>query len=360
MAHCRGVPAAGSVLGSICGGDPIVLVCGREHPVVMAAEHLPEHEDAVAIGRNTGRGGMDPHRPQRPIKRLLFIADSAAADADDLPPSVRAIIDEAAELYVVPPTLPGRLAWLADDIDGFRHVADERLEMVLGHMHSIGASASGTPRRGSMLTVIADAVAEFQPDHILIALRSSEHANWQERTIIERIEARFDLPLTTYSVDPQGHTSTADGPLLLCFDGSERAARAIERAGALFAGRDALVVTVWQPPSLGSHAWSGVTASMVEFFKFDRASAEAGRRVADEGVRIAIEAGLQATPLAVEADGPVWLTILEIADRHDAATIVMGSRGLTGLRSTLLGSVSNAVVHHTDRPTLIFRQPVAG
>jgi nucleotide-binding universal stress UspA family protein len=61
-----------------------------------------------------------------------------------------------------------------------------------------------------------------------------------------------------------------------------------------------------------------------------------------------------------EPDHILWLTILEIADRHDAATIVMGSRGLAGLRSTLLGSVSNAVVHHTDRPTLIFRQPVAG
>ena len=294
------------------------------------------------------------------IKRLLFFADSAVADADDLPPSVLELIDEAAELYVVPPSLPGRLAWLADDIDEFRHVADERLEVVLGHMHSIGANATGTPRRGSMLTVIADAVAEFEPDHILIALRSSEHANWQERRIIERIEARFGLPVTTYTVDPHGHTSPADGPLLLCFDGSARAARAINRAGALFAGRDALVVTVWQPTSLGSIAWSGVTASMVEFFKFDRAGAETARRVADEGVRIAIEAGLQATPLAVEADGPVWHTILEIADRHDAATIVMGSRGLTGLRSTLLGSVSNAVVHHTDRPTLIFRRPVAG
>ena len=139
-----------------------------------------------------------------------------------------------------------------------------------------------------------------------------------------------------------------------------RAARAIKRAGALFAGRDALVVTVWQPTSLGSLAWTGVTASMVESFRFDRADAEAGHRVADEGVRIAIEAGLHATPLAVEADGPVWSTILETADRHDAATIVMGSHGLIGLRSTLLGSVSNAVVHHTDRPTLIFRQPVAG
>jgi nucleotide-binding universal stress UspA family protein len=320
----------------------MALACGREDPVVMAAEH------------------PDPHRPERPIKRLLFIADSAVADADDLPPSVRAIIDDAAELYVVPPSLPGRLAWLADDIDGFRQVADERLDVVLGHMRSIGASASGTPRRGSMLSVVADAVAEFEPDHILIALRSSEHANWQERRIIERIEARFDLPVTTYTVDPQGHTLTTDGPLLLCFDGSERAARAIERAGALFAPRDALVVTVWQPTSLGSIAWSGVTASMVEFFRVDRAGLEAGWRVADEGVRIAMEAGLQATPLAVEAAGPVWSTILEIADRHDAATIVMGSRGLTGLRSTLLGSVSNAVVQHTDRPTLITRQPVAG
>jgi nucleotide-binding universal stress UspA family protein len=326
----------------------------------MAADHRSEHREAIATGRNTGRTSTDAHHLERPIKRLLFIADSAVADADDLPPSVRKIIDEAAELYVVPPSLPGRLAWLADDIDGFRHVADERLEMVLGHMHSIGASASGTPRRGSMLTVVADAVAEFEPDHILIALRSSEHANWQERRIIERIEARFGLPVTTYTVDPEGHTVPADGPLLLCFDGSARAARAINRAGALFAGRDALVVTVWQPTSLGSIAWSGVTASMVDFFKFDRAGAETARRVADEGVRIAIEAGLQATPLAVEAAGPVWHTILEIADRHDAATIVMGSRGLTGLRSTLLGSVSNAVVHHTDRPTLIFRQPVAG
>jgi nucleotide-binding universal stress UspA family protein len=33
----------------------------------------------------------------------------------------------------------------------------------------------------------------------------------------------------------------------------------------------------------------------------------------------------------------------------------MGSRGLTGLRAMLLGSVSNAVVHHADRPTLIIR-----
>ena len=58
--------------------------------------------------------------------------------------------------------------------------------------------------------------------------------------------------------------------------------------------------------------------------------------------------------------GPVWHTIVETADRCDAAAIVMGSRGLTPLRSILLGSVSSGVVHHADRPTLVIRRPSAG
>ena len=53
-----------------------------------------------------------------PIQRLLFVADAAVADVDELPRAVRAVIDAAAEVYVVTPTLPGRLAWLADDIEG--------------------------------------------------------------------------------------------------------------------------------------------------------------------------------------------------------------------------------------------------
>ena len=218
---------------------------------------------------------------------------------------MRTVIDAAADVYVVTPTLPGRLAWLADEVDRFRHIADERLDTVLGHMHSIDAHASGVALRGSVLTVIADAVAEFKPDHILIALRSSEHANWQERKLIAHIEERFGLPLTTYAVDLQGHTSSADGPLILCYDGSEDARHAIRRAGGLFAGRRALVVTVWQPTAApGALGFAGETAGMVDLFELDRAAAEAGGRLADEGVRIAQEAGLLAEPVAVQARRP--------------------------------------------------------
>lgn len=52
-----------------------------------------------------------------------------------------------------------------------------------------------------------------------------------------------------------------DGTVLLCFDGSEPARHAIERAGAVLAGRSAIVLTVWE--SVGSallrHAPSGTT-----------------------------------------------------------------------------------------------------
>jgi nucleotide-binding universal stress UspA family protein len=311
---------------------------------------------------NTDVGSSASHPNDRPtaIERLLFVADAAVADVDDLPPAVRTVIDSASEVYVVTPSLPGRLAWLADDVDRHRHIADERLDTVLGQMHSIDARAGGRARRGSVLTVIADAVAEVQPDHILIALRSSEHANWQEHRLIAHVEQRFGLPLTSYAVDRQGHTSSAVGPLILCYDGSEDARHAIRRAGELFAGRRARVVSVWQPTAApGGLGFAGETAGMVDLFELDRAAAEAGSRVADEGAHLAREAGLLAEPVAVQAAGPVWKTIVELADRDDAATIVMGSHGRAGLRALLLGSVSSAVVHHADRPTLIVRRPVA-
>lgn len=293
------------------------------------------------------------------IQRLLFVADAAVANVGQLPPPVRAVIDAAGAVYVLTPTLPGRLAWLADEVDQVRHVADERLDTVLGHMRSIGAHASGAATRGSVLTVVADAVAEFKPDHILVALRSSEHANWQERGLVKHIEQRFGLPVTAYAVDRQGHASSGQGPLLLCFDGSEDATRAIERAGVLFAGRRALVMTVWQAiADLDGFAWTGPTAGPVDLVDLNRAAAADGRHVADEGVRVALAAGLKAEPLPVQATGSIWRTIVAIANRHDASAIVMGSRGLTGMRSMLLGSVSSAVVHHADRPTLVIRQPV--
>jgi hypothetical protein len=146
-----------------------------------------------------------PRDAKLPVQRLLMVADSAVAEVDELPPRVRALIAEAAQVYVVTPSLPGRLAWLADDVDQPRHRADERLNTVLRHMRTIGAQVRGGRGDDTMLVAFDDAVAEFQPDHILVGLLSADHANWQERGLIEHVRERFGLPLTAYVIDPGGH-----------------------------------------------------------------------------------------------------------------------------------------------------------
>ena len=178
-------------------------------------------------------------------------------------------------------------------------------------------------------------------------------------SVVAQIERRFGPLLSARPVELDRDSPPGGRPLVLCYDGSVDARHAIRRAAELFAGHSALVVTVWQPTAgLGTFVWAGETVGMVDFQELDQAVAAESIRIAREGVSIAQEVGLQAECLVVKACGPVWKAILEIADRRDAATIVMGSRGLTGLRSLLLGSVSSAVVHHTDRPTLVI--PRAG
>ncbi len=51
--------------------------------------------------------------------------------------------------------------------------------------------------------------------------------------------------------------------------------------------------------------------------------------------------------------GSVWRTIIDVADDIEADLIVVGARGLSTVQSVLLGSVSNAVVHHSSRPVLV-------
>ncbi len=138
-------------------------------------------------------------------KRLLVLAGEAVAELDELPSEVRTELETAEEVFVVTPTLASRIEWLMSDIDPARHEADERLDTILGQLEPSGARVSGgAVGDDTPMTVVDDYVRGFRPDRIVLALRSDEHAAWQEQNLVVRIASETGLPLTVFAIDAQG------------------------------------------------------------------------------------------------------------------------------------------------------------
>ena len=140
-------------------------------------------------------------------RRVLVATGAAVANVDELPPLVRGLLDAASDVLVITPLLPGGLQWLVSDTDRARHEADERLNAVLGHMETLGVAAEGRVGDETPLTALEDAVRQFRPDHILIALRAEDHAGWQERGLVDQVRARFRIPITVFEIGREGHVS---------------------------------------------------------------------------------------------------------------------------------------------------------
>jgi nucleotide-binding universal stress UspA family protein len=147
--------------------------------------------------------------------------------------------------------------------------------------------------------------------------------------------------------------------ILICYDGSDDAKAAIERAGVLFNGDPAIVLTIWEPfAELISRTPAATGAiGITDFERIDDSSERGAEATADEGAERARSAGLDATGIKRAQSHTIAQAILDQADVSDADAIVLGSRGLTGVGSLLMGSVSHAVLQSADRPVLVVPSP---
>jgi nucleotide-binding universal stress UspA family protein len=145
-------------------------------------------------------------------------------------------------------------------------------------------------------------------------------------------------------------TSAAElGPVLFAYDGSDLAKLAIDEAGRQLApGRDAIVLTVWQPFNIGFVPSTGIDFDAAQVLEVKRAA----EQTAQDGASLAEAAGFRARALAIEA-APSWKRIVTCADEHEASLIVLGSHGRSGLSDFLVGSVAAAVASHSRRSVLI-------
>jgi nucleotide-binding universal stress UspA family protein len=156
--------------------------------------------------------------------------------------------------------------------------------------------------------------------------------------------------------------SAPDGPILIAFDGSAAARQAVTDTAWFARPRRALVLTVWEAAL--AYTMIGGSPDVMMAPAVDPATAlnidqELGRRaerIAGEGAELARSLGLDAEPLAMADAGDIARTILDVAREHHAAAIVVGSRGLNGLRARLEGSTSKGVLKHAECPVLIVHE----
>lgn len=142
--------------------------------------------------------------------------------------------------------------------------------------------------------------------------------------------------------------------ILIAYDGSDDAKAAIAFAGKLFPGQSAVVLTVWERLALTTaRASAGLVMALDNSAAEDEAVGKAMTELAKGGAELATQAGLDATPRCEPDAVAVWATIVDVADELDATLIVTGSRGMGGIKSLLLGSTSDRVLHHARRPVLV-------
>jgi nucleotide-binding universal stress UspA family protein len=151
------------------------------------------------------------------------------------------------------------------------------------------------------------------------------------------------------------------GPILIGYDGSEAADRALREGAALLAPRRALVVVVWE---------AGAAFETVEFptaavglppvpidvrsaIEVDAAMCERAQRTAQQGEALAREAGLEAEGLAVADEITVAETLVRLAHERDAQALVVGAHGHGRLSEVLLGSTSRSVIRTAPCPVLV-------
>jgi nucleotide-binding universal stress UspA family protein len=142
--------------------------------------------------------------------------------------------------------------------------------------------------------------------------------------------------------------------ILLATDGSKEARLAAEAAAELSkdTGSEVHIAYVLPSPTelRGHHLYSREVMRSV----LEQAEGE-GRSFLEEQAKQVGASGGKVAETHLETGEPDK-EIVRLSEEIGAGTIVIGSRGLGGLRRALIGSVSESVVRHAHCPVLVVRE----
>lgn len=135
--------------------------------------------------------------------------------------------------------------------------------------------------------------------------------------------------------------------LVVGYDGSEHAGRALERAALLSTGDPVVVVSVVSVSGPAARGPARVEPREIEVHHEQLAHARSLLKT------YGVEAQLIET--LGNAIGDTADALIDVARKHNADIIVVGTRGLGGLKRLVLGSVSTKLVHEAPCDVLVVR-----
>ena len=100
------------------------------------------------------------------------------------------------DVLVVAPALNSRLRHWVSDTDDAVASARERLGVAVDELGARGVAARGEVGDADPVLAIADALATFPADELVIATHPPGRSNWLERRLVETATVRFGLPIT--------------------------------------------------------------------------------------------------------------------------------------------------------------------
>ena len=144
--------------------------------------------------------------------------------------------------------------------------------------------------------------------------------------------------------------------ILVAFDGSKDSVKAVDFGCSLAEkyGSTLVVVHVYSPALPPYTGAVPMPMPEVELEGVAELSKERARGVLTDGLKLAETHGVRAKGELLEA-GSTAQAIVEFAASEKVDLIIVGTRGMTGFKKLILGSVSSALVGHSECPVLVAR-----
>ncbi len=133
-------------------------------------------------------------------------------------------------------------------------------------------------------------------------------------------------------------------PVVIATDGSKSAEQAVVAGARVARTLGTTAVLVYVRPAIGPLGEPYYQEKLSEQMSYARAAL-------DRAQTLLRQEGCEADTEILEGNPPDQ--VVHVARVRNAPLIVVGSRGLGAVAGALLGSVSSAIIHRTDRPVLV-------